>query len=90
MALYYSSSFSWFYVRPHDGYIQPKHAAGLHTDKVVFRQSLCTILYISYLPYTCIYIYIYIYICVCVCVCVCLGYAYLPLSFKGENLGVII
>jgi len=25
------------YVQPDDGYVRPKHAAALHTDKVVFK-----------------------------------------------------
>ena len=35
--LCYCSSFLWFYVQSDNGYIQPKHVAGLHTDKVAFE-----------------------------------------------------
>lgn len=33
---YYNFYYSWVYYQPDDGYIYPKHVAGLHTGKVEF------------------------------------------------------
>jgi len=41
IVLYYNFSYLWFYVKPDDGYIQPKHVADLYRDKLVVRLCFC-------------------------------------------------